>query len=41
VKGTVLLEPSLPSDQTPQIEESSLEVREDGTTAVVIVNKTE
>ena len=38
VKGTVLLQPSLPSDQALKIEQSLLEVKEDGTTAEVIVN---
>ena len=38
VKGTVLLEPSLSSDQALQIKESLLEVKVEGTTAVVIVN---
>ena len=38
MKRTVLLELSLASDQTLKIEESLLQVKEDGTTAVVIVN---
>ena len=38
VKGTVLLEPSKSLNQSLQVEESLLEIKEDGSTAVVIVN---
>ena len=38
VKGTVLLEPSQSLDQSLKVEESLLEVKEDGSTALVIVN---
>ena len=38
VKGTVLLEPSKSLNQSLQIEESLLKVKEDGSTAVVVVN---
>ena len=37
-KGTVLLEPSKSLNQALQVEESLLEVKEDGSTTVVIVN---
>ena len=38
VKGTILLEPSKSLNQALQVEESLLEVKEDGSTTVVIVN---
>ena len=38
IKGTVLLEPSESLDQSLQVEESLLEVKEDGSTAIVIRN---
>ena len=38
VKGTVLLEPSKSLDQSLKVEECLLEVKEDGSTGVVIVN---
>ena len=38
VKGTVLLEPSLSLDQSLKVEEGLLEVKEDGSTALVVVN---
>ena len=38
VKGTILLEPSKLLNQALQVEESLLEVKEDGSTTVVIVN---
>ena len=38
IKGTILLEPLKSLDQLLQVEESLLEVKEDGSTAVVIVN---
>ena len=38
VNGTVLLEPSKSLDQSLQVEESLFEVKEDGSTAVIIVN---
>ena len=37
VKGTVLLEPSKSLDQSLKVEESPLEVKEDGSTVLVIV----
>ena len=37
-KGTILLEPSKSLNQTLQVEESLLEVKEDSSTTVVIVN---
>ena len=37
-KGTILLEPSKSLNQALQVEESLLEVKEDGSTTVVIVN---
>ena len=38
VKGTILLEPSKSLNQALQVEESLLEVKEDGSTTVVVVN---
>ena len=38
IKGTVLLEPSKSLDQSLKVEESLLEVKEDSSTALVIVN---